>query len=229
MALAACAFVVAGTVVAIKSGELWAGFIAANGEADLADAQGLKRGPERDRLVAALQSRASDAVQVSPENPRLWAIIAETRLMQATSTGMKNVSPVLVEAAKKAALTSIKLAPNDSGAHARLAMAEALGSDQETSAAELAKSYQLDANSKIIGHRRIEVAGLVWRKLDAGAQRDVEGEVCALAATSERDQAQIQNVRMTIADPALALEIDRIFADPGCRPTPEAQSPSQEG
>jgi hypothetical protein len=229
-ALAAFVFVAAGTVVVIKSGELYAGFVAASGEAALADAQSLKRGAERERLIATLQARVSDAVRYSPDNPRLWSIIAETRLMQATSTGLNNVSSVLVEAARKAAATSIKLAPNDSGAHARLAMVEALASDQAKGAAELARSYELDANSKTIGHRRVEVAGLVWRSLSDRAQRDVEGEVCSLAANSERDQAQIQNVRMTIADPGLALEIDRIFADPGCRPTPEVQTPAaQEG
>lgn len=226
VALAALVFVAAAGVVAIKSGELYAGFVAANGEAALAEAQSLKRGPERERLVAALEGQASGAVHYSPDNPRLWSIIAETRLMQATSTGMRNVSPILVDAAREAATKSIQLAPNDSGAHARLAMIEALDGNTEEGAAELTKSYEIDANSKAIGHRRVEAAAIVWRGLPELARRDVEGEVCALAATSERDQAQIQNVRMTIADPGFALELDRILADPGCRPTPEAQAPA---
>ena len=218
----------AALILAAKGAELWGGVAASNGETALRIAQNAKRGPDREKALTSAQDQVSEAIRISGDNPKLWAVYAETRLMQATAGGVRNVSPTLLAAAEAASLKAINLAPNDAQAHARLALAEGLRGDVAYAARELKRSYELDSSSRAIGHRRVEVAGMAWRAVDVDTQRDVESEACMLAAASQADQTRIYNVRMTIAEPAFALALDRVLSDGACKPE-VAPAPSAEG
>lgn len=208
----------AGYVIFAEGRGLWGGYAAAYAGEALRGAQTLPRGAARDQQLDRAQASASDGLKIAPDDPRLWNLLAETRLQQSIAGGVEALSPALLVASAQASAQAAALAPHDVGVQARLGYVKSLQGDAEAAAAALTQSYRLDSFSPLYGFRRVVTAARAWRALDAKARRDVVSEACLLAGRSENDRARLYQMRMSFADPGLALALDDVFADPACKP-----------
>jgi hypothetical protein len=205
-------------VVVAKGGDLWAGYaLAQSGEA-LAEAASKGAGVDRDRALARAQANAQNGLAVTPEDPRLWDALAETRLQQAVAGGAGRVSPTLLTASAEASARAATLAPREGAVQARLAYVRSLQQNAPAAAAALKQSYDLTSTSATFGHRRVETAGRAWVALEPGVQRDAVAEACLLAGRSEPDRKRLSDLRMGYAAAGLAIELDKVLADPTCKP-----------
>jgi hypothetical protein len=205
-------------VVVAKGGDLWAGYaLAQSGEA-LAEAAGKSAGADRDKALARAQANAQNGIAVTPDDPRLWDTMAETRLQQAVAGGVGRVSPTLLSASAEASARAATLAPRDGAVQARLAYVRSLQQNAPAAAAALKHSYELTSTSADFGHRRLETAGRAWTALDASVRQDTVAEACLLAGRSEADRKRLGDLRMGYAAAGLAIELDKVLADPTCKP-----------
>ena len=187
----------------------------AQGVAALAAAEHLPIGPARDTELARAQSIAGQAVDLTPDDADLWNLLAETRLMQAT--GAAAASEPLLKSAADASIHAATLAPNDPAPPARIAFVHALEEDgKDQVAAPLAKSYAASAFDPSLGQRRVEAAARAWTTLSEGVRAAALGEACQLARTDGQERQRLYKLRMGPAESGMALELDRILADPSC-------------
>lgn len=205
-------------VLVAKGGDLWAGYALAQSSDALAEASGKSAGGDRDKALARAEANAQNGLAVTPNDPRLWDMLAETRLQQAVAGGAGRVSPTLLAASAEASARAATLAPREGAAQSRLAYVRSLQQNANAAAAALKTSYELSATSVVYGHRRLETAGRAWVALDETARRDIVGEACLLAGRSEADRKRLSDLRMGYAAAGLAIELDKVLADPTCKP-----------
>jgi hypothetical protein len=214
--VAAALIALAVAVLAAKGGALLSGYDAVYADNALRAAAQTEKGPARDKAVTQAITLVGDGLRISPADPRLRGLLAEARLRQALegdAAKRANLLSAAAAASKSAAIS----APNDSAAQARLALILALQGDRRAAAAALARSYDLDITSEAFGHRRLEAAGRAWPELGAAGRRNVVNEACMLAARGPEDRARMQRLRFGAADAGMALTLDEVMADGGCR------------
>lgn len=187
----------------------------ANGQAALDRAVTLPRGASRDAQLASAQALASQGVSLAPDSAELWNLLGETNLLQATTAAVATISQDLLKAAADASLRAATLAPADPAPTARIAFVRSLQEDGKAQVGPaLAQSYQAKAFDHTLGMRRLEAAGRAWPALTVAVRMEALGEACQLSRVG--DGEQIYNLRMGDADPGMALELDRVMADPNC-------------
>lgn len=215
LALAIAAFAAFAAYGSIR--DLLGGRAFTRGHAALQEATLLPRGAARDRALRDVQKIADEGVDLAPDDPNLWNLLAETRLMQATTAAIEVVSNDLLNAAEKASARAASLAPNDPAPPARIAFAKSLrdGNKSEVGAA-LAHSYAVRPFDPDIGLRRLEAAGRAWTALSDVVRKEALLEACQLARQGKRERDALYELRMGSADPGMALAIDAIMIDPSC-------------
>jgi hypothetical protein len=185
--------------------------------AALAAAAVLPRGAARDAQLAETQEIAGRGVALSPDNADLWNLLAETRLLQATTAAVADISNELLTAAADASARAASLAPRDPAPTARLAFVRSLQQDGKAGvSAALAKSYAAAAFDPELGPRRLEAAGRAWTTLSTDVQGEALLEACSLARRGDAERTSLYELRMGDAAPGMALALDRIMADPSC-------------
>lgn len=205
-------------VIVAKGGDLWAGYALGQSSEALAEAAGKNAGADRDKALARAQTSAQSGIAATPDDPRLWDALAETRLQQAVAGGAGRISPTLLTASAEASARAAVLAPREGGVQARLAYVRSLQQNAGAAAAALKLSYELTSTSTAFGHRRLETAGRAWVAMDETARRDVVAEACLIAGRSEADRKRLGDLRMGYAAAGLAIELDKVLADPTCKP-----------
>jgi hypothetical protein len=186
-----------------------------DGRVALAAAMAKPRGVERDAILADAQTILQHGLSLTPSDPRLWNLLGETRLMQATQAAVTEISPDLLAAAGEASIRAASLAPRDPEPQARLAYVRSLQEERQQEAAEaLARAFATEEPSAALIARRIGAAARSWDALDQPTRQGVLADVCALSKQGGRET--LRQLRLGAARPGLALEIDRLLEDPAC-------------
>lgn len=213
----------AGLVFYAKGRDVWGGYSLSRASDALNLALVKDPGAERNKALASGAASAQSGISVTPDDPRLWNTIAEIRLEQAMAGGAGAVSPTMLLASAGASEHAAKLSPRDGAAQARLAYVKSLQRDAEASATALTQSYDADFTvTPAYAQRRLETSGRAWNAMDDSLRNRVMAEACAVSTRSEEDRAQVQRLRMSFADVGMAIELDRVLADPACGGTPVA-------